>query len=69
MNSAAVFFQITRFGVPYAAGHYRSDGTLVQVFPVKQIFKDKGAWCKAWSIFGDEQVMTYFRRPLAVLRR
>jgi hypothetical protein len=66
--SSSVFFQIVRFGVPYAAGHYRATGEFVQVFPVKQVFSSKTAWCRAWSIFGDEQVMTYFRRP-AVLRR
>jgi len=67
MNPSIVY-QIIRYGIPYAAGHYRTTGEFVQVFPVKQVFLSKTAWCRAWYIFGDEHVVTYFRRP-AVLRR
>ncbi len=56
-------YQITRYNVPYAAGFYRRSGEFIQVFPVKQVYSDKSDWLRAWSIFGDEMVVAYLRRP------
>ena len=58
----SVAYQIVRFGVPYAAGYYRRPGEFIQVFPVKRVYPDKIDWLRTWSIFGDEEVVAYWRR-------
>jgi hypothetical protein len=60
---SSVLYQITRFDDPYTAGFYRKPGEFVQVFPVKRVYRDKVDWLRAWSIFGDEMVVAYYRRP------
>lgn len=62
----SVIYQITRYGVPYTAGLYRRSGEFVQVFPFKQVYRDKTDWLRLWNIFGDETIVTHSRRaPLA----
>ena len=56
-----VIYQITRYGVPSSAGHYRSTGEFIQVFPHKSVYPDKMTWLRAWDLFGDEQVIAYVR--------
>ncbi len=60
---SSVTYQITRYGVPYAAGHYRRTGQFVQVFPIKRIYRDKMEWLRIWAIFGDETVEVRWHRP------
>jgi hypothetical protein len=60
---SSVTYTITRYGVPYAAGHYRQTGEFVQVFPVKRVYRDKTMWLRVWSIFGDETIEARWRRP------
>ena len=61
MNSS-VIYHIVRFNIPSSVGHYRSNGEFVQVFPYKRVYRDKSEWVRAWNLFGDEVILTYFRR-------
>ena len=58
----SVAYMIMRCGVPCAAGYYRRPGMFIQVFPVKRIYRNKVDWLHTWNIFGDEEVIAYWRR-------
>jgi hypothetical protein len=55
----SVFYEIVRYGTPFSAGVYRTNGEFAQVFPTRRTFRTKSEWAAAWSIFGDEAIEAY----------